>query len=667
MNTRLMESVSENDAVLRAHFAELEALYRKSPNAVAILDRQLRYVRVNDALAALHGVNPDTLVARQLTETLPDLPEELLAEIKRAIEQDLPLLNVEFAIRSASAAAARGRYFLAHFYPLESRCERNSCIGMAMVDITERKLAEESLRKSEARYREVVEHSIYGSCLVAVHGAATVANAAMLRILGCSTQEELAGINFMRDVFRYPDQQAQLFAACREQGWVQNAEAEWRRRDGGIVAIRLHLRKLASSSDEEEFEVLAEDVTELRALERQLHQAQKFEAIGQLSGGIAHDFNNVIGAILGWAELGIEQNRENQKTAERFTRIREQGERAAALTRELLAFARRQVLQPRAIDLNAVINGLVTFLDRVIGKDITLEVHAAPLDAIKADLTQVEQVLMNLCINARDAMPRGGRLLIESGMVEVDESYVRFYPGVTAGRYAALSVSDSGEGMDAKTLERIFEPFFTTKEQGKGTGLGLSTVYGIVKQHGGFLHVYSEPGQGSLFRIYFPAMPGSIAENSNIAVPSVGEMRGTETVLIADDHESLREMARQSLSSLGYRVLCAADGEEALRLCEQATPQIAVLDVVMPRLGGTATAEKLLERFPELPVIFTSGYSHDRDERTAKLPQASYLQKPYSPTHLGRMVREVLDAPAGNPKVSRKKQSENSGIAGTAV
>ena len=370
---------------------------------------------------------------------------------------------------------------------------------------------------------------------------------------------------------------------------------------------------------------------------------QKFEAIGQLAGGIAHDFNNVIGAIHGWAELGYEQNRGNQVTADRFARIREQAERAAALTRELLAFARRQVLQPRAIDLNHVVRGLVTFLDRVIGKDITLEVHAAPLNAIKADPTQVEQVLMNLCLNARDAMPSGGRLLIESGMMEVDESYTRFYPGVAAGRYAMMAVSDSGAGMDAATLERIFEPFFTTKESGKGTGLGLSTVYGIVKQHGGFLHVYSEVGQGSLFRVYFPAMPGSVAEGGSVAVPSVCEMRGTETVLLADDHESIREMARQALTSLGYRVLCAADGEEALRLCELNTPQIAVLDVVMPKMGGCAAGEKLLERFPELRIIFTSGYSRDRDERTADLEQASYLQKPYSPTNLGRLVREVLD------------------------
>jgi two-component system, cell cycle sensor histidine kinase and response regulator CckA len=238
------------------------------------------------------------------------------------------------------------------------------------------------------------------------------------------------------------------------------------------VAVRVHLRQITGTLSCEEMEILAEDVTELRALERQLHQAQKFEAIGQLAGGIAHDFNNVIGAILGWAELGFEQNRGNPQTAERFTRIKEQGERAAGLTRELLAFARRQVLQPRAMDLNAVVNGLMTFLDRVIGKDVALEVRTLPLDAIKADITQVEQVLMNLCINARDAMPAGGRLLIETGMVGVDTSYTRFYPGVAPGRYAVLSVSDTGTGMHAAALERIFEPFFHHERKRERIGAG---------------------------------------------------------------------------------------------------------------------------------------------------------------------------------------------------
>jgi two-component system, cell cycle sensor histidine kinase and response regulator CckA len=341
--------------------------------------------------------------------------------------------------------------------------------------------------------------------------------------------------------------------------------------------------------------------------------------------------------------LGFDQSRTLPQIAERFRRIREQAERAAALTRELLAFARRQVLQPRAVDLNAVTSGLVSFLDKVIGKHIEFKFVNARLDPVRADPTQIEQVLMNLCLNARDAMPEGGKMLIETEMVELDEAYCRFYPYVTPGRYAVLSVSDTGTGMDAATRERIFEPFFTTKERGKGTGMGLATVYGIVKQHGGFIHVYSEPGHGSLFRVYLPSMQGSVAEGAQEKAPALAEMRGSETILIAEDHESIREMARQALLGLGYRVLSAADGEEALRLCEHEHAALAILDVVMPKLGGMATAAKLAERFPGLPVLFTSGYSADAGNAPANNENASYLQKPYSPTTLARLVREILD------------------------
>jgi PAS domain S-box-containing protein len=648
MEVRTIEIVSEAGPQLRRHFAEYDALYRKSPNGIAILDDALRYVRMNEAFARFFAESPEALAGRSVIETLDGLPPDFAERVRQLKERDEPLGNLSVTVRSP---AGEQRQFVAHLYSLEGPLKRSpdepeqttAAVGLIMVDVTQQRRATEALRNSEARYRDVVDHSVYGICSVDGGGKANGPNPAMLRILGCSTEEEFASIDFTRDVFRFSDQQAQLFATCREQGWLQNAVTEWRRRDGGIVAIRLHLRRVDESGEGKGVAIVAEDITEVRALERQLQQAQKFEAIGQLAGGIAHDFNNVIGAIIGWAEIGAEQNRENAKAADRFLKIREQAERAASLTRELLAFARRQVLQPRAIDLNAVVRGLASFLDRVIGKDISVEVAAAPLDAVKADPTQVEQVVMNLCLNARDAMPDGGRLLVETGMVEVDESYTRYYPGVSAGRYAVLSVSDTGMGMDAETLERIFEPFFTTKDKGKGTGLGLATVYGIVKQHEGFLHVYSEPGQGSLFRIYFPAMPGGIAERTVSALPSVGQLRGTETILIAEDHESIREMARQTLAGLGYRVLSAADGEEALQLSEQHVPEVAVLDVIMPRLGGAATAQKLLQRFPAIKIVFTSGYSRDRDERTANLAESAYLQKPYSPTSLGRLVREMLD------------------------
>jgi len=505
--------------------------------------------------------------------------------------------------------------------------------------------AQGALRLAEARNQDLFENSIYGIFRATFDGCFVDGNPALLEILGRSSAEELKGLNLLRDVHRFPEQCMQLIAECREHGQVRGAEMEWRRGDGGIVAVRLNVRRLSIPNHPDCMEFIAEDVTEFRAMERQLRQAQKFEAIGQLAGGIAHDFNNVVGAILGWAELGIEQNRMNPQVTDRFTKIREQAERAATLTRELLAFARRQVLQPSAVDLNSVTSGLVSFLDKVIPTNIELKVMTGTLDAVKADPTQIEQVLMNLCLNARDAMPEGGRLLIETEMAELDESYCRYYPQATPGRYALLSVSDTGQGMNAETRERIFEPFYTTKEKGKGTGMGLATVYGIVKQHGGFIHVYSEPGQGSLFRVYLPALAGASSDGhgAKAPAPSFSDLRGTETILIAEDHESIREMARQTLANLGYRVLAATDGAEALRLCQLEAPAMAILDVIMPKMGGPAAGAKLTALFDGIPLLYTSGYSQDSENMAPAGPDARYLQKPYSPTTLGRIVREILD------------------------
>src|SRR6267143_801794 len=504
---------------------------------------------------------------------------------------------------------------------------------------------QEALRICEERNRDLVENSTYGIFRVSADGSFQDANPTLLRITGCASAEDLLALNLSRDIFRFPEQYAQLASSCRETGRVNGAEAEWRRCDGGLVTVRMNARQLTTAGQPAGLEVIAEDVTELRAMERQLRQAQKFDAIDQLAGGIAHDFNNVVGAILGWAELGFDQNRANPQVAERFTRIREQAERAATLTRELLAFARHQVLQPSAVDLNTVAGGLVSFLDKVIGKDVEFKFLSAKLDPVKADSAQIEQVLMNLCLNARDAMPQGGRLVIETEMVELDDSYCRFYPYVQPGRYAVVSVSDTGIGIDVETRERIFEPFFTTKERGKGTGMGLATAYGIVKQHGGFIHVYSEPGQGTLFRVYLPAQEGAATEGAapKAPVPAHVEMRGSETILIAEDHESIREMARQILLSLGCCVLSACDGEEALKLCEKESPALAILDVVMPKLGGAAVASKLTALFAGLPILFTSGYSQDSENIAPATANARYLQKPYSPTTLGRVVREILD------------------------
>jgi two-component system cell cycle sensor histidine kinase/response regulator CckA len=640
-NARAHQALGESEARAREQFAELEQIYRTAPIGLAVYGPDLRYLRVNEQLARFNGLQAERHRGLMTRDVNPDVAKAVEPYLRRVFSRGESILNVEIQGTTQSQSGAP-RTWLASFHPLRGDSGVITAISVVVLEITERKRAEAALSLSEARNRQLVEHSVYGIFRISREGCFLDPNPALLRILGCASAEELDPPAVVGDVFRYPTEYAECMAACQGEGKVHSAETQWRRRDGGMVVVRLHLRGLSAADLTASTEVMAEDVTAVRATERQLHESQKFEAIGQLAGGIAHDFNNVVGAILGWAELGFDQARSYPEIAERFVRIREQAERAAALTRKLLAFARRQILQPRSVDLNAVTSDLTSFLDKVIPKNIELKVINAPLDPLKADPAQIEQVLMNLCLNARDAMPKGGRLLIETEMADIDESYCRFYPYVTAGRYAVLSVSDTGVGMDADMREHVFEPFFSHKEPGKNSGMGLATAYGIVKQHGGFIHVYSEVGQGTLFRAYLPIASDHLLEASpaRTRAASFSEVRGTETLLLAEDHDAIREMARQTLVNLGYRVLSAVDGEEALRLCESEAPAMAILDLVMPRLGGQEAAAKLVERFGRLPILFTSGYSQESRGLEAT---GRYLQKPYSPSSLSRLVREILD------------------------
>jgi len=644
-NVRAHQALSESETRAREQFAELDQIFRTAPIGLAIYGPDMRYLRVNEQLAKINGLSADKHPGLMTRDVNPDVAKAVELYLRRVFTRGESIFNVEIQ-GSAQTQSGAQRTWLVSFHPLRGASGVIFAISVVVLEISERKRAEAALSLSEARNLQLVENSIYGIFRISPDGTFLDPNPALLRMLGCASPEELRPPALVSDVFRYPAHYAECMAACRQEGQVHSVETEWRRRDGGVVVVRLQLRGLSVAKLTASVEVIAEDVTEVRAVERQLQQSQKFEAVGQLAGGVAHDFNNVVGAILGWAELGFDQSRSYPLIAERFARIREQAERAAALTRELLAFARRQVLQPRTVDLNALTGDLASFLEKVIRKDIELKVVNAPLDPIKADPTQIEQVLMNLCLNARDAMPQGGRLMIETEMVDIDDSYCRFYPYVTAGRYAVLSVSDTGVGMDTEMRERIFEPFFSTKEKGKNSGMGLATAYGIVKQHGGFIHAYSELGQGTLFRVYLPFGPEHPRDPlaAHMRADSVVELRGTETLLLAEDHDSIREMARQTLVNLGYRVLSAVDGEEAMRLCEAETPALAILDVVMPKMGGPETATKLAKRFEKLPILFTSGYSQGSRgiDSTAR-----YLQKPYSPSSLGRVVREILDSVKG--------------------
>lgn len=384
---------------------------------------------------------------------------------------------------------------------------------------------------------------------------------------------------------------------------------------------------------------------ERKQMERRVRQLEKFEALGKLAGGVAHDFNNVIGAIMGWAELGVDRASSDSPEAKLFRNIGEQATRAAGLTRQLLAYARRQVLEPKNIDLNLMVNETTALLQKTIGEQIEVKMVLAPdLHITRADPSQMEQVVMNLCFNARDAMPKGGQLLIETRNVDLDSHFCKGHADTQPGRYIQLSVCDTGVGMDPATMERIFEPFFTTKQIGKGTGLGLATVLGIVKQHGGLVDVYSELGRGTAFRVYLPASEGAAEPLRHVDdVPVRG---GTETILVAEDHEGMREMAKQILESLGYGLLLARDGEEAVNLfaAHQNSISLMLLDVVMPKLDGIDAYEQICKAKSDVPVIFTSGYSeHGRALASLTKKGATVLQKPYGSKVLARRVRELLD------------------------
>jgi len=384
---------------------------------------------------------------------------------------------------------------------------------------------------------------------------------------------------------------------------------------------------------------------ERKQMEQRVRQLEKFEALGKLAGGVAHDFNNVIGAIMGWAEIGVDRVPSASPEAKLFRNIGIQADRAAGLTRQLLAYARCQVLQPKNISLNHIVNEATALLQKAIGEQIEVRMVLAPdLQTTRADPSQIEQVLLNLCFNARDAMPKGGELLIETRNIDLDTHYCGQSADAKPGRHIQLSVSDTGIGMDPGTIEQIFEPFFTTKEVGKGTGLGLATVFGIVKQHGGFLEVYSELGMGTAFRVYLPASQGAVDPIHQVDDAPV--RGGTETILVAEDHEGMCEMAREILESLGYHLLLARDGNEAVNqfATHRNDISLVLLDVIMPKLNGIDAYEKICKAKPGVPVIFTSGYSDHGPLLTSLTTKgATVLQKPYGSKVLARRVRELLD------------------------
>jgi nitrogen-specific signal transduction histidine kinase/CheY-like chemotaxis protein len=401
---------------------------------------------------------------------------------------------------------------------------------------------------------------------------------------------------------------------------------------------------------------LYQDVSDRKALEEQLLQTQKMEAVGRLAGGVAHDFNNLLMVIRGHADLLLESPGPPDSQDRRVKQIQMAAERAASLTQQLLAYSRKHVIAPKVLDLNSIVTEMGKMLPPMIREDIELvTVPNAKLGRVKADPNQIEQVLMNLAANARDAMPRGGKLTIETADVELDEVYTRHHAGVRPGAYVMLAVSDTGCGMDAETRSHIFEPFFTTKEKGKGTGLGLASVYGTVKQSGGYIWVYSEPGHGTTFKVYLPRIEEAVQKVGKSESLPVS-LRGSGTVLLVEDEEAVRDLVRESLQQNGYSVLEAKDGAEALQISKQYKGPIHLLltDVIMPGMNGRELAQGLASSHPDMQILYMSGYTENAVVHDGILDLGmALLQKPFTRDQLAQRVREQLD---GDRRITTKSK-----------
>ena len=458
------------------------------------------------------------------------------------------------------------------------------------------------------------------------------------------TREEFLGMKIV-DI-RPPEDVASLIDVISQPPSPFGDTQVWRhkKKDGTVFYVDVTAHSI-NLNDRPARLVLANDVTERRTLEHQLQQSQKLEAIGLLAGGVAHDFNNLLTAILGHGELALLHLRSDDPVRTYVEQITKAGEQAASLTRQLLAFGRKQILQPKVIDVNAIVAETEKMLRRVIGENIAFRTVLHPhLGKVKADPGQVGQILMNLVVNARDAMPRGGKLTIETDNIYLDEDYAKMHIAVVPGRYVMMAVSDTGAGMDEETQSRIFEPFFTTKKAGEGTGLGLSTIYGIVKQSGGNIWVYSEPGKGTAFKIYLPLVDQE-PPGSEVAMKVEVVSNGHETILLAEDEEIVRDLAREILMHYGYRVLEAASGKDALSICKNFDGRIDLLvtDVIMPEMSGRDLADNVGQLYPGIKVLYMSGYADGAVVHQGELEEgANFIQKPFTMDGLARKVRDVL-------------------------
>ena len=628
---------------LRESRQRFRDLFENSPDAIFVEDLDGTVLDVNFAACVLHGLTREQLIGKNALNDLipPSRRENARRDFQKLASGKLSWVEGESLTADGNST------------PVEVRAGRVEYNGKPALllhvrDITERRAAAAAVQSSEMLFRSVWENSVDGMRLTDENGVIIAVNKAYCKLVGMEA-EELEGKLFTI-VYAESENPQAILERHREHFRARAANRKIQRQytlhNGQVMAleitdsfIELHGQPLLLFS-------LFRDVTTQRRLEEQLRQSQKMEAIGQLAGGVAHDFNNILTVIHGHASLLLSSELE-ESASRSAQQISQAAERAAALTRQLLTFSRRQLIQPRKLDMNKIVGNMTDLLGRLLGEDVSLQLNYCPSPAmVEADVGMMEQVLLNLAVNARDAMPKGGKLTVRISIVDLDEAHVQRHPEARVGRFVCVSKTDTGCGIPPENLQRIFEPFFTTKEVGKGTGLGLATVYGIVKQHQGWIEVESTVGKGTTFRIYIPYVGSAQAETEK-PTTQISIRGGTETILLVEDERSVRELVSRVLQKYGYKILPVGNGVEALETWNQHKNEISLLftDLVMPdNMNGRELAEKLWAERPGLKVIFTSGYSTDIVGKDFKLePGLNYLQKPYQPQALALAVRRCLD------------------------
>jgi PAS domain S-box-containing protein len=625
------------EAELQASETRYRRLFETAQDGILILDAESGEIKdVNPFLTDLMGFTQSELLGMKPWDIGP-LRHVFLSEISFEELQTKGYIRYE----DLPLETRDGRKIAVEFVSNVYLADHQRVIQCNIRDITERKRAE----AEHVRLVTAIEQSAEAVVITNIQGEIEYVNPAFTHITGYS-REEVLGQNprILKSGKHDVEFYRRLWATILS-GQIWHGELINRRKDGKLYTEEMIVTPVRDAgSNVTHFTATKQDVTERKTLEAQLHQASKMEAVGRLAGGVAHDFNNLLTVINGYSELLQERLASDAKSSTFVNEIYDAGQRAASLTRQLLAFSRRQVLAPQVLSLNAVVSNLEKMLKRLIGEDIKLNTLLDPsLHHAKADPGQIEQVIMNLAVNARDAMPTGGLLTIETRNVELDEGYASSHPSVTPGPHVMLAVGDTGVGMTRETMARIFEPFFTTKEIGKGTGLGLATVYGIVKQSGGSIWVYSEPDQGTVFKVYFPVISESPAAEQ--AEAGTDSSSGSETILVVEDEEAVRSLVRIALVSGGYQVLETPDAEGALVTCAHHAGPIHLLltDVVMPQMSGPVVASKVAALRPGIRVLYMSGYTDDAVVRHGVLTQEMpFIQKPFSPAALRKKIREVL-------------------------